>query len=689
MVARARGGSGLALAALACLLLLAYGQVNRAYPFYYLWDMDWTTTLDLLLIRSGQLPDHVNHTGFGMYLVLSWSHAVAHALGQVSLLDLSDVHAAGNPLLGAAELTDFVRAHTPFVLVMSVLAQLAVVRGVARLARPRVGPEVTVSAWFAALVLLVLGMQDGLFYHATVVRTELYSLLFWSLGAWAAVAALRARSRRTSGLRFSLCGALLALSWSTKLQSLILIGWLLIACALVRELGWARSPLVRLEPAATGRGRLASGLVLFAAFALVAAAAKAAVVPPGVATFTEGYRFNSAALLALVAYALPLLLAITGRRLVALEALLGGGLAAFGLHFLVYASPLAGWVYLLVDTKMLLFRTTYQNLDRLDVLVVLERLTTELRDAPATYVVHAGVFALALRATRHPRCRALLLLTELVLLLHIALATRTILRDVIWCRLPVVLWSIALCTALLARRRSPPWGVMGLLLLLLAAQVGQTWRLPAQVRTLYVDYGWRVDYWATFVYSGGQRRYAALVAPKIDPLDGGRWLEAAAGHARAWAQAKGDLRHVLVGHAADLRDVTTAREGFVLPRNDAARLTAVPPHLRGGLIVRPASSRPTVVDLGGASAREFGATAGRADAREALGVLGRPDLDVVLFLPADTATPAGWVEGPEAIEVTGPTGPHRFRAHRPRERYGEVDPSRFDGGAFVLVKPRF
>lgn len=682
------------------LLTLGYFRVSQAYPFYYAWDMDWTTTLDALLLQSGELPHHVNHTGFGMYLVLAWTHRLASALGHVSLRDMSDLAGPGNPLVGIAELADFFRAHTPLVLAAVALAQVVALSWIARLATAGDAARASVvrAAPFLLLVLLLVGVQDSAVYHAAFIRTEVYSLLFWSLALAAGVAALRARSRRTGALRFGLCGLLLALSWTTKLQSLLLVGWLLLLLLLLRELRGARSPVVRVEPAA-GPGRFVPGLCLFAAVGLLVGGAAAFDVPRGLSTFVESYRMNSAAVLLLAAYLTPLLLAFSGRRLPALDALLAGALVVGPLHLLIYAAPRTGWTYLLVDAKLLLFRTNYQSLALVDPVRLALRLVDEVARAPGLFVVHGCLLVLALRARRARRLRALLLLVEVGLLCHIGLATRDHLRDILWTRLPLVLWTIVLSISLLASARASRGrvaGVLSLLVLALLAQALGVVRLTSRLDAHLLTYNWSVGRWFEGVYDGRHRDYTALVEERVDRTDVARWARAASTQARDWAQARRDLEHALANHEGSLRDITCAEVGFRLP-HDTARLEAVPDDLRGGLLFRPPAWAPTTRLF---HERSFQATTRTSPEAQAtprtppptepprLALLGRPDLDVVLFLPAGAQAPAGWAAGPEQVEVATASGPARYDAFRP-DLYGEVEVTRLAGGAFVLIKRRF
>lgn len=684
----------LEVAVVVTLLALAYLSVSQAFPFYFSWDMDWVTTLDALVIQSGGLPDHVNHTGFGMYFVLAWSQRLASALGWVSFLTLEDVAGAGNPLLGIAELSDYFRRHSPVVLVGLVLAQVVGLVGIARLSRAE---PTALARSFPVLVLLLVGVQEGAFYHAAFIRSELYSLLFWCLAFMTGVAALRARSRRTSALRFGLCGLFLALSWTTKLQALLLVGWLVLLLVLLRELGWSRSPLVGLEPARP-RGRFAPGLCLFAPAAVVVHGAFTVHVPWGNGAHVATYEANSAAFLVLAIFVAPLLLAMLGRRSPALEALLAGALAAALLHLLVFADPRKGWEYLLVDAKMLLFRTNYQSMSALDPLRLLQRLVDEVTSAPGVYAVHVGLLALALRG-RSWRQRALLLAVEGALLLHVGVATRDYLRDLLWVRLPLVLWTVVLATSLLARtrvergERSRAAGVLLLLVLLVVAQARQVLRLPSRLDAHQLEYSWAIGPWFIGGYLLEQQRFNVVMAEKVDMAAPARWGQVASTGARDWARSKQDLGHALFNQRESLIDVTTAEPGFLLP-HDAGRIAAVSSDVRGGLIFRPRVWEPTGRLLDGESVRaqrknpEGHPVVAPAPDTPRLAVLGRADLDVVLFLPAGAPAPPDWTAGPEEIEVATAAGPARFQAFR-ADLYGEVEVSRLGGGAFVLVKRRF
>jgi|GEM_PF-1172870 len=84
------------------------------YPYYYVWDNDLIAAVDSILIQSGLLPDHLAHPGFGMYLVIGLTEILGNALNAVSAINLEDLNRSLNPLACVAEVTSFLRAHSPW-----------------------------------------------------------------------------------------------------------------------------------------------------------------------------------------------------------------------------------------------------------------------------------------------------------------------------------------------------------------------------------------------------------------------------------------------------------------------------------------------------------------------------------------------------------------------------------------------
>ena len=140
-----------AFSAVIVLLLAWHILISCDYPYYFIWDMDHITCLDTVLIQSGLLPDQICHPSFGMYLPLFFSEKIAHLFGVLSALDLEDIAGSLNPLAAMAELTDFVRLHSPFLSVgIAVLLCLAMYL------------MFGMSRWYLLFFLVFLGTQESL-----------------------------------------------------------------------------------------------------------------------------------------------------------------------------------------------------------------------------------------------------------------------------------------------------------------------------------------------------------------------------------------------------------------------------------------------------------------------------------------------------------------------------------------------
>ncbi len=192
-----------ALAVLSCF--------SARYPFYFIWDMDHVTTLDVLLLNSFQRPDHINHTGLGMYLIMKLSTLIAVSAGALETSRLEDLKNALNPVLAVAELKTFLRLHTPVIIVAGSAISFFAVQRISR--RP---------LWCISglIVLLTLLTQQWVVYHATMVRTEVYAVFFWQLSILAMTLTLSYRSQAVQLVCAAISGTLLGVALITKFQLL-------------------------------------------------------------------------------------------------------------------------------------------------------------------------------------------------------------------------------------------------------------------------------------------------------------------------------------------------------------------------------------------------------------------------------------------------------------------------------------
>lgn len=152
----------IALPVAVVLLLAWYIHICCNYPYYFIWDMDHITTLDTVSIQSGLLPDQIAHPSFGMNLLLFFSEKVAHLFNIVSVLNLGEVSNSLNPLAAMAELTDFIRLHSPFLAL-----------GIAFLLSMTIYLMFDLSGRYLLFFLIFLGTQESLIYHSSMIRSEL------------------------------------------------------------------------------------------------------------------------------------------------------------------------------------------------------------------------------------------------------------------------------------------------------------------------------------------------------------------------------------------------------------------------------------------------------------------------------------------------------------------------------------
>ena len=554
------------------------------YPFYFMWDMDLTAIQDILLVQSGRLPGHFNHPGSTINLVFEWTQWLAHQFGAVSFLDLKDLQLSGSPITGAAELTDFLRLHSVFVmlgLIYFAWASLSTLFGFSRLG--------------SFLVLLAVGLQAGTFYYGSMVRTDIYSICFWTCALFCGFHALGARRGwRQNGLLI-LVGLTLGLAYITKIQSLILNAWL-VGLLLLRTWteGGVGEELFRVERI-EAKDRLrqrAVGLVIALVFLTLLSLSGAYVLLPDALIIASSYQLNPVGFLAGIGFSLPFLLSLRGFRLRALNLILTGILLSFGIHFLTHLNLSWGWDFMMTNLKVMFFRRDFQSLSGLGLGQFLGRVIEEFLYSPSLFIVHGVVFGIALWTAPTKRVRLLLIGLEAVLFFHLMEGTRYILRDVFWKEFPLVAWNIVLAGSALQfsavrfslLRRTFAAVFVALFLLQIGAQIQRLTVMPDQLNAHYNHYGWEPARWKFMSVGGGQVLYQNVMNGKYEA---GIDLTPALKQALNWKRWKSDLRFVFMNQALDFRNTSVFVERFKLPGSAGPQLIEVPPSLRGGMVVQP------------------------------------------------------------------------------------------------------
>jgi len=627
------------------LLLLAAGavllrlvSVANQYPYYFAWDMDLTVTEDCILIHSGLLPDLIVHPATSMYLLLHPSLEAAHALGLVSVLSLDELAHSLNPLSGAAELTSYIRLHSPL-LAMGVV--LLLWGALVLVFRPA-------PVW-RLLLLITLGTQASLLFHAALVRSSLYAVFFWSAAVClAALAAVCQRPRR-GRVWLVLAGVAMGLSVMAKIQAVFCVVavplvYLLARPALGDDNGAAR------PSAMAPRAVCALSLGLAVVVASLLFAAYRTPVPQGVSRWNSAFGVTPQGA-ALVVGALALAagqLALARRKATegyafqvsaALSLMLLGFVASFALVFLFFRDPAQSFRYVCLTVKMLFLRQMHDaaadygagplGVGKLFFL-----------NAPAPFVLHGLCTALLLfRGLRSPRLGQAFWALPLSALAGLAalLGARAILRDLIWVETLVNFLSLTYVFVVLRDLKGPSrmrwlWPVAAMVVALALSNVVANAGMPARIDAHYNNYGWQDDPWLTHVYRHNQTRYGDLMEARYEM---GR--DVAKRQAMRHKEIRRAVDYVFPNQRLTHRNIGTVAEGFPV-WSDALgwRISAFPESLR----------EATVVDNGPVALRRHSLfrknkvqgtsedinKVKRVDRADHLAMLARADLRILLFV---------------------------------------------------------
>ncbi|MCB2190683.1 MAG: hypothetical protein KQI62_03915 [Deltaproteobacteria bacterium] len=687
-------------------LALAYWSLSRSFPYYFIWDLDHIVALDTLIINSGLLPDHIHSPGFGTYLVTVWASRLASGLDLLSALNLSQLDHSLNPLACLAQAVELLRRLSPLAVLGTVFLLWSALQTVFR---PR---------FFWALgAALILGLEQGLFYQAALIRTEQYSLLYWAGAGLLAMLAGRSRGWPRLGW-LGLSGLLLGLAFVSKVQ----LGTYLLAAPLLFMLpialkgeDWERA-LPRL-----GRGQalagLAAAVAALALTAVLAALAWQEPIPSGMGTFLHRLSIHlSLPLLALLAFLLILVLInlwglfgsakrstpVAPLATYAALLLLGFGLSFF-CHFLVGLPVDKAWQYLLLDFKMAFLRQGFMLVPLAEHL----RLLAYLWPAVLANLISLALLAWCARRRLNPalsRTAWLALALAILAYAHPLLLDRFILRDLMWAE-PLLNLTTLICLLTLARQTWPSraWGgALGLVaLVLLTSGALSAWQMPARLNANYNLYGWSPVPFAKGVYARNHPRWEKIVRAHFgDDLARAAWGPAGAQAADA-RQVASTVAYVLPSLGPNLR-----RAGVVAPGSPVSLgrpdllLTEVPCPLAGGILVdlagarlNPARQLKTKEVLRASEELDKFATMGNPGV---LAVLPRADLGVFLFTPAQRRQvpqalgQAGLADRPSyTLKVSGAGGQALVYEGYELEQYCELPLGLLGDKCFLVITTRF
>ncbi|MBI2423729.1 MAG: hypothetical protein HYV27_12940 [Candidatus Hydrogenedentes bacterium] len=508
------------------LLLLGFVRASLHYPYYHLWDGDAVPSIDTLLIISGLPPAHVHHTAFGVYLLLVPFARIGHTLGWISLGGLPDLETSLSPYSSAAEFMVCLKLAYPFIVLVLLLSLWA---ALALAFRPK--------PLTALLLLIFLGLQEVMFWGASMIRSETTSLCFWTVAVLLLVLAAQSTPIARKAAWIFAAGALLGLAFLTKLQA---APHLVMAAMFYLWLEWLQAPAHALPAPSLPHQRITAGMALLslAAFASVGWAAwKFPLVCSGAMTgeqtyFWAGYEgatftlFRGAgfpiglALLALAITALALLrwpAALPGvRPLLALAAAAAAGfVAVLFLHLLFFADPAEGWRYLLVDFKSAFLRgrdqftETSLNTNRMDLVRMAGHFKWTLVLHLALSAAIAGGWKLG-RIDLPRRAVGMTVAITVALLLISCFFVRFRENDMLWIQIPFNFFSLCYAGALVrgagSRMRPIRTAVVAGFVALFIVNAMDAGTILRRIDTNYGYFGWK-DMWVMQGIFGGHRPY--------------------------------------------------------------------------------------------------------------------------------------------------------------------------------------
>lgn len=671
------------------LLIAVYAAIffsfSRKYPFYFIWDMDHITTVDSILIASGDIPGHVNHTNFGAYLIFRMTEKAAYALNSISVVSLDDLRHSLSPLFGVAELTDFFRRHSPVVVLLIPLFLWAAIEVV-----------LEPAPFLSLICFLLLVTQDSLIYHSTMIRSELYSLFYWS----AAVLACAFASTSTTRFRYVFClvvaGLVLSLSYQTKLQAFFYVFMVPFVFWLFESFRPRSSPF----EVGSSRIRLLSFASL-AAFVLMVFMANRFSPPPGLASFADVYKINLSALVFGTVYSgVALASLFLGRlsklrpQIVSTSILLAGFLLAFLLHLAMYPALKTSFVYLLTDIKMLFCRQLYQSASVYYYGGIISQCKALFMERPYLYLPWVLISSIVLIRTRKKTEAFSILALSLLILVNQALGIRVIARDLLWQELGLQFLVVLFLVRIFQNETSKLLrvGVGCLAAIVLVNNLYFSRQMPVIIDSVYNQYGWDEAHLFGGPY-GAQAPYGIEMAKVYD----------SASLRKIGAESAGDYRErretvnfVFQRQRLDQKNIgVVAREVPVWRDNRDYRISSYPPELGGKIIVDNSGIapgniyfRPAKVNSGSEDRDKILTSAGFASPR--IVVLPRHDLDVYWFLPVDQKPRL--LEGkfiPTGMQIELKNGTELLREQGFRlPDYAEIDPKAIGNHSFFVLANR-
>lgn len=447
------------------ILILAfwYFHLSLSFPYYFAFDMDLAAAAESLNINSGKPAYAVIHSGYGMYVVNSLTHRLASSVGLVSVLTLSELDSALNPIAVIAELTDFFRLQSPLVVLVIVLALWSAFSLFFRW--PRL---------YSLGLLIAIGTLESLAIQASLIRYELYSIFFWSLAIVCVAVWVRIKRQEASWAMLFLIGLFLGMSLLAKYQSIFNIAMVFTLAPLLL-LDQPRFLEHLSQPVSAAQRKImdALSIAVFVSWTMLFVFAfrqprspvlfQQALEPGGLSLIGAAFLglIGSCTLTHLMLRALKRHTPALLRTLFSIHVILIGVLVAVLSPLVLYSNLSTGWEYAISNTHATFFIQSQAVSSSIS--ESFEKLTDLIVYQPATYAIYlisilillAGILS---RRFRVPRIYALSpLFTTVIVVAGTLFAVRPVARDLIWTDTMLLLPSFIYLGIIVRYWPSPKW----------------------------------------------------------------------------------------------------------------------------------------------------------------------------------------------------------------------------------------
>jgi hypothetical protein len=691
-------GKAIVIAAVVAAITVFYFWISAQYPYYFMWDQDYVLTLDSVLIQSGLLPDHIHHPGFGLNFLWVFTQKIAHSLNKLSILTLEDLQGSLNPFAAMAEQVAFMRLHTPIVLTVMVLSLWM---ALTRLFSP--------PFWLSIGILLYLGTQNSVIYHASMIRTEAYSLFYWSLALAFSVCALK--RGKNKWLWYLMTGAMLGLAFLTKLQCFFyLLGYVLFFILAGMITHFQRLPL---KSGFTSTDRWTDLFMAFIGLGFyvgLLAIGASVPIPPGLATWTKNYYISPIAILFLLVFLALLLLSFRERKKVSPTIQYFGGfrcrefifiawgfLGSFLLHFFLFSDFTIGFQYLIYDFKMLFLRMSFHQSHSLH--EYMNHLIQIVSFEPLHFILHLLLFLfVALFRKKMFESQAIsrifLVLIGLfwaLLYVNILLGTRDFLRDLLWVEVLLVfsicLFLLMITQARVTKRRYRIALCLVVLALGIGSNVSGAITMFARTDADYNHYGWESNYFFSGVFSRNHRTYTEIMKKRYSRLPGISLVKRQAERA---SETRRTVSFVFKNQSLSFQHIGIVAPGFWVWRDDPSyRFSKIPHPLIGSILVDnmnvPIKNKIYFRDAYVVKDERALDKIQKPPQDDSISILPRKDLDVFLFTPSTVSSQKN-NDLPEIIIEKG-TVKRSYFGRKIQETKLQIDrlPERY----FFLIKENF